>query len=74
MWIMPIVILLIGAFVGYYAEKVKMTNQMAVMQTSMQKKLDDQTTKFSSEKNSMMPTQAMMTPTLSPAAKAMMKY
>ena len=74
MWIMPVIILCVGVFIGYYAEKVKMTNQLAVTQTVMQKKLDDQATQFSSEKSAMMPTSAMARPTATPASKAMMKY
>lgn len=41
MWGLIVVALFIGAFVGYYMEKNKLTNQMMMLQTTMQKQLDD---------------------------------
>lgn len=41
MWILVILALIIGAFGGYYYEKSKLTNQMMVAQSAMEKQLED---------------------------------
>lgn len=42
MWIVAVVIaLFVGAFGGYYFEKTKLTSQMMMAQTDLQKQVDD---------------------------------
>lgn len=40
MWILIIIALIIGAFAGYYYEKTKMSSQLMMVQSDLQKQLD----------------------------------